>query len=425
MQLLPLELELHASEDRFINELKMAKPIVRKLKAVWTTLKSKIKGSFKKKLKKLELFEPTVIEIPAQIKEDIIMNGFNINEGSGALGAIKGNYNEALVCQFIFDYNGPQVNISKDYEKYRSGISKTVSDWDKKLKLALKPKDYTNALKIIRKGSADMANYLISNTVLEQATIIGCYLDNLAFQDGIDFKADIRVAVMKEGKEILDGYSLKLYSSKSVGLANTTARGLCKHLAGESAASDFDSIFNKDSELRELIKVANDLDKIKQDHKEHLRGDEKATARLTRLRGLTDAQIENLDQTKIESDRKKAREPINPRVAAIVYKVLKPHAKNVDFASNILKIMGFQDKETKLLMAITTTKKNEIIKHHPDLDMDNITLEDPKGRVTLNIKGSTGKTIVTFGVKEGEKKSVSGSVSFAGIEPEDYDEYLK
>ena len=88
MQLLPLELELHASEDRFINELKMAKPIVRKLKAVWTTLKSKIKGSFKKKLKKLELFEPTVIEIPAQIKEDIIMNGFNINEGSGALGAM-------------------------------------------------------------------------------------------------------------------------------------------------------------------------------------------------------------------------------------------------------------------------------------------------------------------------------------------------
>ena len=67
--------------------------------------------------------------------------------------------------------------------------------------------------------------------------------------------------------------------------------------------------------------------------------------------------------------------------------------------------MGFNDKETKMLMAITTSKKSQIIAKHPDLDMDNITLEDPKGRVTLNIKGPTGKTIVTFGVKEGEKRA--------------------
>ena len=86
--------------------------------------------------------------------------------------------------------------------------------------------------------------------------------------------------------------------------------------------------------------------------------------------------------------------------------------------------MGFNDKETKMLMAITTNKKSEILTQHPDLDLSKITLEDPKGRVTLNIKGPTGKTIVTFGVKEGEKKAVTGMVSFAGIEPEDYDEYI-
>jgi len=425
MQLLPLNLEIQAGEDRFINELKIAKPLIRKLKAVWTSLKSKIRGQFKKQLKAAELFEPTVISIPSQIKEDITMNGFTIAENTGALSAIKGNYNEALVCKFIYDYSGSQVAISKDYEKYRSGINKTVSDWDAQLKRALNPKNYSSAIKIIRKGSADMANYLISSAVLEKATIIGCYLDNLAFQDGIDFKADIRVAVMKEGKEILDGYSLKLYSSKSVGLANTTARGLCDHLVGDKAAKEFDSVYKRDSELNQLVQKANDLNKIKQDHKQHLRGDEKATNRLKSLRGLTDSQIEALDQKQIETERKAAREPINPRVAAIVYEVLKPYSKTKEFSTNILNIMGFNDKETKMLMAITTEKKSQIIAKHPDLDMDNITLEDPKGRVTLNIKGPTGKTIVTFGVKEGEKRAVSGAVSFAGIDPEDYDEYLK
>ena len=108
MQLLPLKLEIQAGEDRFINELKIAKPLIRKLKAVWTSLKSKIRGQFKKKLKAAELFEPTVISIPSQIKEDITMNGFTIAENTGALSAIKGNYNEALVCKFIYDYS-PQV----------------------------------------------------------------------------------------------------------------------------------------------------------------------------------------------------------------------------------------------------------------------------------------------------------------------------
>jgi len=429
MKLLPIKMEIQADSDRMLNELRIAKRlrsfVTRKIKAVWTTLKRAIVKVFKTKIKKVELFDTVEITIPAQVKEDIMKDMNMLTESqSGAIGAIKGNYNEALVCQFLFDHNGAEVDISSNYEKYRGGISQTVSDWDKKLKAA-DVKNYTKNIGIIRKGSADMANYLISNAVLEKATIIGCYLDNLAFQDGIDFKADIRVAVMKEGKEILDGYSLKLYSSKSVGLANTTARGLCDHLVGDKAAKEFDSVYKRDSELNQLVQKANDLNKIKQDHKQHLRGDEKATNRLKTLRGLTDAQIEALDQKQIETERKAAREPINPRVAAIVYEVLKPYSKTKEFSTNILNIMGFNDKETKMLMAITTEKKSQIIAKHPDLDMDNITLENPKGRVTLNIKGPTGKTIVTFGVKEGEKRAVSGAVSFAGIDPEDYDEYLK
>lgn len=346
-----------------------------------------------------------------------------IKEDSGTIAAIKGNYNEALVMQNLYNYQGKGVDISQKYEKYRKPISDTVNKWNKDLK-ALGGKSYNKSVKIIERGSADMSNYLISNAISEQATIIGGYLDNLAFQDGIDFKADIRIAVIKDGKEQLDGYSLKLYSTKSVGLANTTAKGLCGHLGGEAAAKLFDQRAKSDQKLLGMIHKAKLLNAIKQDHKKHLKGDEKATNRLKTLRGLTDAEIEKLSQAQLEADRKEARKPINPRVAALVYEVLKPYAGGPEFGERVLDIMGFNDKETKMLMAITTEKKSEILAQHPELDLSKITLEDPNGRVSLNIKGPTGKTIVTFGVKEGEKKAVSGSVSFAGIEPEDYDKYI-
>ena len=354
------------------------------------------------------------------------MNANVITEDSATISAIKGNYNEALVMQNIFNHKGQGVDISKKYEGYRRPIEKTVVKWNNDLK-ALDKKSYGKTIKIIEKGSKDMTNYLISTTVKEQGTIVGGYLDNLAFQDGIDFKADIRIAVVKDGREKLDGYSLKLYSTKAVGLANTTARGLCGHLAGPDAAAAFDGKAKTDQKLLGLIHKSKQLNAIKQDHKKWLKGDDKSEAaynRLIKLRGLTPDEIEKLTQKGLEAERKEARKPINPRTAAIVYDVLKHYAGTKEFGEKILDIMGFNDKETKMLMAITTNKKSEVLTQHPDLDLSKITLEDPAGRVTLNIKGPTGKTIVTFGVKEGEKKAVSGSVSFAGIEPEDYDEYI-
>jgi len=407
---------------RFKSHLK--EQLLRKIKATWNALKSAIVRGFKKDVKKAELFDEVIITIPGQIKEDFMSENKILREG--AVGAIKGNYNEALVMQFLYNYKGIGVSISDKYEKYRKGINQTVKDWDEKLRAADK-KNYNGNIKIINKGSTDMANYLISNAVSEKGTIVGGYLDNLAFQDGIDFKADIRVAIIKEGEEILDGYSLKLYSSKSVGLANTTAKGLCGHLGGKSAADAFVKKAKNDKILIELITKAKKLNAIKQDHKKWLKGNDKSEAaynRLIKLRGLTAAQIEKLDQDQIEAERKVARKPINPRVASIVYDVINSQVGTEEFGERILDIMGFNDKETKMLMAITTDKKSEIIAKHPELDLKGITLEDPSGRVTLNIKGPTGKTILVFGVKEGEKKAVSGSVSFAGIEPEDYDEYL-
>jgi len=427
MDLLPIKFEKRADSDKYLNEIRIAKRLgnffVRKIKAVWTTLKRAIVKLFRSKVRKAKIFDTVEITIPRQVKEDIMNEMPILNEESGAIGAIKGNYNEALVCQFLFDHKGQGVNISKDYEKYRAGIKQTVSDWDSKLKVA-DQKSYSKNIKIIRKGSADMANYLISAAVSEQATIVGAYLDNLAFMDGIDFKADIRVAVMKEGKEILDGYSLKLYSNKTVGLANTTARGLCGHLGGAAAEKKFDSISKKDNILQDLIGKAKAINHIKQDFKKHLKGDTAATNRLKTRRGLTDAEIEKLDVDVLDAERKEARSPINTRVAALVYQVLKEYEGTETLGEKILDILGFNDKETKMLMAITTEKKSEIIAAHPDLDLSQIKIEDPNGRVSINIIGPTGKKIVSFNVKEGEQRKVSGSVSFAGIDPEEYDEYL-
>ena len=292
MQLLPINVESRSDSIRMLNEIRALKKLgsafTRKIKAVWSTLKRAIVKVFKTKVKKAKLFDTVEITIPGQIKEDIMNDMKVLKEESGAIGAIKGNYNEALVCQFLFDHRGEEVDISSNYEKYRSGIAKTVNDWDKKLKAA-DAKTYSKNIGIIRKGSADMANYLISAAVSEKATIVGAYLDNLAFQDGIDFKADIRIAVMKEGKEILDGYSLKLYSNKTVGLANTTSRGLCGHLAGPKAEAEYDKVVAKDSKLEELIAEAKKWNAIKQDLKNHLKGDAAATNRLKTRRGLSDS----------------------------------------------------------------------------------------------------------------------------------------
>ena len=402
MKLLPIKMEIQADSDRMLNELRIAKRlrsfVTRKIKAVWTTLKRAIVKVFKTKIKKVELFDTVEITIPAQVKEDIMKDMNMLTESqSGAIGAIKGNYNEALVCQFLFDHNGAEVDISSNYEKYRGGISQTVSDWDKKLKAA-DVKNYTKNIGIIRKGSADMANYLISAAVSEKATIVGAYLDNLAFMDGIDFKADIRVAVMKEGKEILDSYSLKLYSNKVVGLANTTARGLCGHLAGPKAEAQFDKVAKADSELTRLIGAAKKINDIKQDLKKYIKGDPLAMGRLKTLRGLSDDEIEKLDLAKLDAERKEARSPINKRIAQLVYNVIKDYEGSDEMGERILNILGFNDKDTKMLMAITTSKKSEIIAHHPDLDLSNITVEDPKGRVSINILGPQGRRIVSFNI---------------------------
>ncbi len=393
---------------------------VLKLKSVWTSLKDKISSLFSSELKNTEIGDEIAITIPIEIKVEMEKE---LKEG--ALAAIQGNYNEVLVLLMLYSISMPGVKIAKKYEKYRNDIVNSVAKWKNDLKTKVSSENFAKAEMIIKKGSEDMARYLISEAVKNDAVIIGGYSDNLSFQrGGISSKADIQLFLRKNGKETLQGYSLKLYTGKQVGLANTTAVGLATHLGGKKAGDAVKKAIKEDARLRELIEVAKQFDKIKQAIKGLNKGgsaEVSAKKALTKL-GYTEQGMMALDINVIDKKRNEARKPINPRVAEIVYSVLKPISKKEEFAENILKIMGFTDKDTKMLMSVITFNKkgvkSEIIAEHPELDLSKITLE--RSGVSLNIKGPTGKVIASFGVKEGEKQAISGKVSFADVEPYDF-----
>ena len=148
-----------------LDEVKFLKNIVSKLKRVWTSLKSKIKSLFSKKLRKLGPGEETIVTIPGLKNENKIeyMNLKNLlNEG--ALQAIKGNYNEALTCQYLYKNDGKKgVEITTKYKPIKSEVDNIVKKWDKDLKNAVD--NYSAAKKIIDTGSKDMARYLIGSVI--------------------------------------------------------------------------------------------------------------------------------------------------------------------------------------------------------------------------------------------------------------------
>lgn len=419
--------DLHITERRFISFKDFIKGNVIKLKSVWTTLKRKIATLFSAKLKRAQLGEEVEITIPIEMEVEVEKQ---LKE-SGALAAIQGNYNEILVLSILYSITSQYVDIAEKYEKYRALIFAGVSKWANDLKNKVTPESFAKAESIIIRGSEDMAKYLITEAAKNDAVIIGGYSDNLSFQrGGISSKADIQLVVRKEGNEILQGYSLKLYTSKSVSLSNTTAVGLARHLGGEKAAAAVAAAIQSDSRLIGMIARAKFLDKTKQELKRVLSKNTKDNVlgiRELKKLNYSENDIAKLDIKQVDADRATARKPINPRVSEIVYNVLKKYVGTEEFADNILRIMGFNDKDTKMLMSVVTFgktgMKSQIIDKHPELDLSKISLK--LSGVTLHVKAPNGKTLLTFGIKEGEKTNVSGKVSFADVDPYDLADTLE
>lgn len=374
------------------------KKMKKKLTRTWKKVKSFISRAFNK-LKRMNPGQEAIVTIPGIKQEDYTLtdNGKMILS-EGALEAIKGNYNEALVLEYLYAWTGNGVKISDKWKDEITAIKGHVKKWENDLKD--KVDNWRPALKIIKQGSVDMTKYLVGTTIANDGVIVGAYLDNLSYQGGAEFKADIQIAVMKKGKEILTGYSLKLYSNKSVGLANTSPKRLAGHLVGPAAEKQVETLIATNSELQALIAGAKEANKAYQTAKK-----------------LNPKDPDVKRGGKLYDARTVARKPINPILAEIAYTVIKPHVNKPEFGEKLLILLGFRDKETKMLMAVTTAKKSEILDAHPDLDVSKISLE--LVGVSIKIVGPTGKTIVSFGTKEGEQKKMSGKVSFADVDPVD------
>ena len=382
-----------------------------KIKSTWSKIRAKIKSAILTRLKKVDPGQEVIIKLPAAGSDNLVTEA-----RSGDVEAIKGNYNEALLLQMIYETKDPTIQISDKYKKNKSSIDQKVKQWSNALKNS---SGGEKAKPVIIQGTKAMLQYLIQTTKQADSIIIGGYLDNLSFLDGgIGTKGDIGLHIMKEGKEELQDFSLKLYSTKSVGLANSTASGLAGHLVGPKGKSEVDKIIEQDEELQVLMKAANTLDRTKNALKDYNSNNEKKKQsglnRLTKY-GFKPSQIKKLDINKLRDQRQIARTDINPRLAEIAFDVITKFQKKnpKKFNENLLEILGFNDHDTKILMAVTTKKGSVIIDRHPELDLNNVKLV--KTGVSIKVVGPTGKTVVTFGFKEGEKKAVTGKISYASV----------
>jgi hypothetical protein len=381
------------------------------LKSTWNKVKSYFKSTVSRlvdnSMADLSPGEETDITIPSSIaKDNTGLENPDSIKTEGALEAIRGNYNEALTVKYVIEKNETPIDVvlteglvfkvvqlDANGKRYIPEVETTVNDWDAKLRKAAGSK-YEQIRSVISLASNDMASYIINSVGKNKGNILQIFLDNKSFLQGAEFKADIRLKVKKSsGEEVLDAYSLKMYQTKQVNLANTTKNSLVKHLCGEDVAEQFMKELKSDPKFKELNKNASEANLAVA----HAKKAKESEDYLEALRGI----------------RERARYPLNQYLAEKVANKLKSFytssTENRDkFIKNVLKVMGFEDTETKFLMALVGTKqvksgKSQIIDKHPSLDLSDIDIVNEPGKVTIKIiNKKTNKTLINFTAKEGK-----------------------
>ena len=400
----------------------------------------------------------TTITIPAQKKPPMVDA---LKEG--ALQAIKGNYNEALTCKYIADNNKVPIKItiisenkelnevsedegtvvvylSSDGHREVSTIQNIVSQWDNKLKEEAKG-NYNELFKIIDMGSRDMTQYIMETTLKDDGLITAVKLKNLSFLKGAEFKGDMELTIEKAGREIIRNYSLKLQQGLTVNLWNTTAVKMLEDLVGKEARIKAEIEFEKDTEYNayfhnakesaEELKMAKRIysnknkDKSIDDIFKQSRYNFSDHQFKTKLKNIVKTnRLKDFIEIKRE-ERGFYRGDVNLIVAKIIYKVLNSYFNDPKYKAlildNLLKHIGFNDKDTRFLMAIVGNAelkrgKCTILDRHPELNLKDSTLVY-SGGVSIKIVGPTGKTLLSIDIKEGEQRIVSTKVNFKDIEP--------
>lgn len=392
------------------------------------SLLSKITGFFKKTWEKVKSYFRSVINIlitnsmsdlePGEETEITIPSSINKDKSGiespnpvseGALEAIRGNYNEALTVKYVIQKNETPIDIvltediNENYvtkvvqlndegKRYIPEVESVVNIWDKKLRDVAGTK-YEEIRSVISLASNDMSSYIINSVGKNRGNILQIFLDNKSFLQGAEFKADIRLKVKKSsGEEVLDAYSLKMYKTKIVNLSNSTKVSLIRNLCGEEESVKFTSELKSDKKFKDLDAAAKEAEQ-----------------------GVKYAKNNNEDEefiNQLRKERTDARYPLNQyladRVANKLNSFYKSSPENKElFIKNLLKIMGYEDKETKFLMALVGPKqvksgKSQIIDKHPALDFSDIDIIHEPGTVSIKIiNKKTNKPLVIFSAKEG------------------------
>ena len=393
-----------------------------------------------------------------QSSVEAIPDGDVENIKEGAVEAIKGYYNESLTCLNIIKKHGHSINVNLLYESPsvekndemivvnldnpNGGSVKKIIDEVNRYNLLLKQvsgKKYEELLSIIQIASDNMSDHLINEVGLSGGVIREVILTGKTeISKGVSHKADIRLKITKNSIQSYKAYSLKMYSSKTLNLANLGGRGAVGKLTDEATNETFLLELEKNEDYkiyklayRKVETLKNQFQSNKIDVKTLISG--LSLIRVPndiKIKKSIDDQIERINKSEQSKDaivdnlreiRRIIGFPMNPIYSQYVYEAIKNYIQNIDnkqnFCKNLLDILGFSDKDTDILLSIVGPKqvnqrKSEIITKHPELNLDNVDVTYKPGTVTIDVINTVNKkSLIKFTAKEGASV-LFGTVKF-------------
>lgn len=273
--------------------------------------------------------------------------------------------------------------------------SKTKQSDSKQVRDQLKTSIGNKAGKVIREveRASRVSVKLILNPIKEAGgTITEINSTRLLGQQtgGIE-KLDLEVRWKKIGlsKEQLDKVSLKLYSNKSVTIANKSIDTFFTDFFSPKHAKEVNVLIDKDKKLKDMQKKEGALNlKVKQ-----------MTKKFKKSKKVED----------INEQRKQIRAEIHPRIMKIVFGYIQKLLDNLNtrkmFITSFFEYSGMDDKESRIVFVLNTSKgRMQGMIDQPDINLSKMKLAYSGGS-TFQIKNSTNnKTMIQFGVKVGGQK---------------------
>ena len=390
-----------------------------------------------------------------QSSVEAIPDGDVENIKEGAVTAIKGYYNESLTCLNIIQKHGYSINVNLLYESPsvekndemivvnldnpNGGSVKKIIDEVNRYNLLLKQvsgKKYEELLSIIKMASNNMSDHLINEVGLSGGVIREVILTGKTeMSKGVSHKADIRLKITKNSIQSYKAYSLKMYSSKTLNLANLGGLTAVEKLTDKKTNETFLSELEKEKDYKIYKLAYKKVETLKNQFQSNKINVQTLISNLSLIsvpndiKIKIDAQIELIKSKQsngeivdnIREIRRLVGFPMNPIYSQYVYLTIKNYIKNIDnkqiFCKNLLDILGFSDKDTDILLSVVGPKqvkqgKSEIITKHPELNLDDVDVTYKPESVTIDVINKKNKnSLIKLTTKEGASV-LFGTVNF-------------